>query len=135
MNFAVSESIDRNILATLESTSTAVSLDDLLETSLSDLLGVDHVKAAEIQLFNRQNKLITVATARNRGSNDQMKTEVRAQSWLLDSTVEHTRRRTKSAIVSPVRLKTARALPTHLKKSLGLVRERLHRTEDFHWKW
>ena len=102
MNFVVPESIDRNILATVESSLMAATLDDLLEISLSHLLGVDHVKAAEIQLFNRQNKLITVATASNRGSNDQIKTEVRAQSWLLDSTVEHTRRRTKFANVFPV---------------------------------
>ena len=102
MNFVIPEKVDRRLLDTVESTLTAATLDDLLEGSLLHLLKVDHVKAADIQLFNRQKKLIPVATASNKGSNSQVKQEVRAQSWLLDSTVEHTRRRTRSANVSPV---------------------------------
>ena len=58
MTFIVPEKADRNILDTVESSLTAVTLDDLLEISLSHLLCVDHVKAAEIQLFNWQKKLI-----------------------------------------------------------------------------
>ncbi len=102
MSFVIPQKIDRNIMDTIESSLTATTLDDLLETSLSHLLSVNHVKAAEIQLFNRQNKLIPVATAGNVESNGRVKHEVLAQSWLLDSTVEHTRRRTKFAYVSPV---------------------------------
>ncbi len=102
MNFVIPGKVDRSILDTVESSLTAATLDDLLETSLSHLLNVDHVKAAEIQLFNKQKKLIPVATARNVGSNNKVKHEIMAQSWLLDSTVEHTRRRTKFANVSPV---------------------------------
>ena len=102
MSGVIPEKIDQNILDTVESSLTAATLDDLLETSLSHLLNVDHVKAAEIQLFNRQKKLIPVATAGNLGSNSKVKHEARAQSWLLDSTVEHTRRRTKFVNVSPV---------------------------------
>ena len=102
MNFLIPEKVDQNILNTVESALTAATLDELLEDSLLHLLNVEHVKAAEIQLFNRQKKLISVATAGNLGSNNKVKQEVRAQSWLLDSTVEHTRRRTKSANVSPV---------------------------------
>ncbi len=102
MSGVIPEKIDQNILDTIESSLTAATLDDLLETSLSHLLNVDHVKAAEIQLFNRQKKLIPVATAGNLGSNSKVKHEARAQSWLLDSTVEHTRCRTKFANVSPV---------------------------------
>lgn len=102
MNVVIPEKVDPNILDTVESTLTAATLDELLEGSLLHLLNVDHVKAAEIQLFNRQKKLIPVATVSNLGSNNQVKQEVRAQSWLLDSTVEHTRRRTKSANVFPV---------------------------------
>jgi PAS domain S-box-containing protein len=102
MTFVIPEKVDRNILDTVESSLTAATLDDFLEDSLSHLLNVDHVKAAEIQLFNRQKKLIPVATARNLGSNSQVKQEVRAQSWLLDSTVEHTSRRAKFANVLPV---------------------------------
>ena len=43
-----------------------------------------------------------MATANNGESNNKEQQEVRAQSWLLDSMVEHTRRRTKIANVSPV---------------------------------
>ena len=101
MNFVIPEKVDRNILDTVESTLTAATLDDLLEDSLLHLLKVDHVKAAEIQLYNRQKKLIPVATASNLVSNSKVKRVARAQSWLLDSRVEHTRRRTKSTHVYP----------------------------------
>ena len=102
MTFVIPEKVDRNILDSVESSLSTATLDDLLEASLSHLLYVGHVKAADIQLFNRQNKLVTVATASNVGSNGAVEQEVRAQSWLLDSTVEHTRRGTKYANIYPV---------------------------------
>jgi len=102
MTFVIPEKVDRNILETVESSLTAATLDDLLESSLSHLLNVEHVKAAEIKLFNRQKKLVTVATASNGKSKNKENQEVRAQSWLLDSMVEHTRRRPKLANMSPV---------------------------------
>ena len=68
MTFVIPERIDRNILEAVESSLTGATLDDFLEASLSHLLCVDHVKSAEIQLFNRQKKLITVATGRNVGT-------------------------------------------------------------------
>ena len=102
MTFVIPEKVDRNILVAVKSSLTATALDDFLEASLSHLLYVDHVKAAEIQLFNSQKKLIPVATASNVESNSKVKQEVRAQSWLLDSTVEHTCRNTRFANVTPV---------------------------------
>ena len=110
----IPEKIDQNILDMIESSLTASNLDDLLEASLSQLLSVDHVKKAEILLLNKRKKLIPVATARNVGSNSKVKHEIITQSWLLDSTVEHTRRRTKFAKVSP-----AFAIP--LMESRGLL--------------
>jgi len=102
MNFVIPEKVDRNILDAVESSLTATSLDDLLESSLSHLLDSNHVKSAEIQLFNRQKKLIPVGSGRKVASNGNVTHEVMAQSWLLDSSVEHTRRRTGYAEVSPV---------------------------------
>ena len=64
MNFVVPQKVDRNILDAVESSLTATALDDLLESSLSHLLDSNHVKSAEIQLFNRQKKLIPVASGR-----------------------------------------------------------------------
>jgi PAS domain S-box-containing protein len=87
---------------TVESSLTASNLDDLLEASLSHLLSNDHVKTAEIQLFNKARKLITVATGSNNGDGDKGNHKIMAQSWLLDSTVEHTRRKTNFAGLSPV---------------------------------
>ena len=94
--------MNRNILDTIESTMTESCLDDLLEASLSQLLAVDHVKMAEVLLLNKRKKLIPVAAARNVGSNGRVKHEIMAQSWLLDSTVDHTSRRIKISGVSPV---------------------------------
>jgi PAS domain S-box-containing protein len=102
MSVVIPKKIDRKILDTIESSLTAFNLDDLLEASLSHLLCVDHVKEAEILLFNKREKLISVATASNRGSNSKKKQNVMAQSWLLDSTVEHTSRKIKFTGVSPV---------------------------------
>ena len=102
MNFVIPEKVDRSVLDAVESSLTASTMDDLLEASLSYLLDVDHVKAAEIQLFNHQKKLISVATASKGGTKNKGKHEVMAQSWLLDSTVEHTRRKTQFASLSPV---------------------------------
>lgn len=102
MGFVIPERVDRNILDTVESSLTAETLDNLLETALCHLLDVEYVKAAEIRLFNKMKKLIPVAMADNIRSNGKVKKEVNAQSWLLDSTIEHTRRRTKSAHLEPV---------------------------------
>ena len=102
MNFVTPQKVDRNILDAVESSLTASALDDLLESSLSHLLDSNHVKSAEIQLFNRRKKLIPVASGRQVASNGKVTHEVMAQSWLLDSAVEHTRRRTGYADVSPV---------------------------------
>jgi PAS domain S-box-containing protein len=102
MNFVTPQKVDRNILNAVESSLTAASLDDLLESSLSHLLENNHVKSAEIQLFDRHKKLIPIASGRKLASNGKVTHEVMAQSWLLDSTVEHTRRRTGYTDVSPV---------------------------------
>jgi PAS domain S-box-containing protein len=102
MNFVFPQKVDRNILDAVESSLTATDLEDLLESSLSHLLDNNQVKSAEIQLFNRQKKLIRVASGRKIVSNGNVTHEVMAQTWLLDSTVEHTRRRSGYAEVSPV---------------------------------
>ena len=102
MNVVVPQKIDRNMLDEAEPSSNATDLDDLLESSLSHLLDSSHVKSAEIQLFNRQKKLTPIASGRKVASNGEVTHEVMAQSWLLDSAVDHTRRRTGYAEVSPV---------------------------------
>ena len=79
MNCLFPEKIDPNILDTIESSSNAFNLDNLLETSLARLLYVDNVKEAEIQLFNKQKKLISVCTAGKAGLNRKKKHKVIAQ--------------------------------------------------------
>jgi PAS domain S-box-containing protein len=102
MNLVISNKVNQNIMDTVESSLTASTLDDLLEASLSHLLSSDQVKTAEIQLFNKAKRLITVATGSNNGDKDECNNKIVAQSWLLDSTVEHTRRKTQFAGLSPV---------------------------------
>ena len=102
MTLNISKKINQNVLATVESTLTASTLDDLLEASLSHLLTVNDLKTAVIQLFNKTNKLVTVATARKNGAKDKIENEIVVQSWLLDSTVEHTRRKTQFNGLTPV---------------------------------
>ena len=102
MNFVTPQNVDQSILDAVESSLTTVTLDYLLESSLSHLLDSNHVKSAEIQLFDQQKKLIPIASGRKLASNGKVTHEVMAQSWLLDSSVEHTRHRTGYADVSPV---------------------------------
>jgi PAS domain S-box-containing protein len=102
MSFVFPKTVDRNTLDTVATTLTATTLDDFLEAALCQLLNVDHVKAAEVQLFNQNKKLVSVASAGTTMVGGKAKQEVIAQSWLLNSTVEHTRRRIKSARLTPV---------------------------------
>jgi PAS domain S-box-containing protein len=104
MNLIFNNRVNQHVIDTVESTlsASATTLDDLLEASLSHLLSANNVKAAEIQLYNRTKKLIPVATASSNGRENNRKHEIIAQSWLLDSTVEHTRRKTHFTGLSPV---------------------------------
>jgi PAS domain S-box-containing protein len=101
MNFIMLEKVDQTILDTLEFSLAAATLDDLLEASLSHLISFDSVKTAEIQLFNREEKLVSVATAHSGRGKNRGKPEIMVQSWLLDSMVEHTRRKTQFTGLSP----------------------------------
>ena len=98
----ISKKINQNVLATVESTLTASTLDDLLEATLSHLLSANDAKTVEIQLFNKVHKLITVASASKNGPNSKAENEIMTQSWLLDSTVSHTGRKTQFTGLTPV---------------------------------
>lgn len=89
------EKIDINFLKTLQDALTVNSFDDLFEVILSHLLQFRHVRQAEIYLFNKQGKLVSVANAKNMGSNDTATQKIRTQSWIIDSTVRHSTRRVK----------------------------------------
>jgi PAS domain S-box-containing protein len=95
MNTDFPEKIDINFLETLRDALTVYSFDDLFEVILSHLLQIRHVRQAEIYLFNKQDKLVLVADARNLGSNGKATQKIRTQSWIIDSTVRHSTRRVK----------------------------------------
>ena len=95
MNTNFPEKIDLNFLKTLHDAITVHSFDDLFEITLSHLLQVRHVRQAEIYLFNKQEKLVSVAIATNLGANDRATQKIRTQSWLIDSTVRHSTRRVR----------------------------------------
>ena len=89
------EKIDINYLKTLQDALTVYNFDDLFEVILSHLLQISHVRQAEIYLFNKQGKLVSVANAKNMGSNDTATQKIRTQSWIINSTVRHSTRRVK----------------------------------------
>ena len=95
MDTAFPEKRDLNFLKTIQDALTVDSFDDLFEVILSHLLLISHVRQAEIYLFNKQDKLVSVANAKNLGANGKTTQEIRTQSWIIDSTVRHSTRRVK----------------------------------------
>ncbi|MBW2093986.1 MAG: GAF domain-containing protein [Deltaproteobacteria bacterium] len=91
VNFA--PKMDTVIRKTVESIWKAYSLDELLEDFLSHLLHVDHVRKAEILLFNKRQDLIPVASAVKVGTKGKRQLEVRVQSWVMDSPVTYSTRK------------------------------------------
>jgi PAS domain S-box-containing protein len=89
------EKIDINFLKILQDALTVDNFDDLFEVILSHLLQIRHVRQAEIHLFNKQGKLVSVANAKNTGSTGKATQKIRTQSWLIDSTVRHSTRRVR----------------------------------------
>jgi PAS domain S-box-containing protein len=89
------ENIDFNFLKTLQDAMTFDNFDDLFEVTLSHLLQIRHVRQAEIHLFNKQGKLVSVANAKNTGSTGKATQKIRTQSWLIDSTVRHSTRQVR----------------------------------------
>jgi PAS domain S-box-containing protein len=68
-------------------------LDDLFEVMLSRLLQTPHVRQAEVYLFNKQDKLTPVATAKNIGPQSDPTRRISTQGWIIDSTIRHSTRR------------------------------------------
>ena len=95
MNTDFLDKIDINFLKTLQDALTVDNFDDLFEVILSHLLQFRHVRQAEIFLFNKQVKLVSVANARNLGHNGKATQKIRTQSWIIDSTVRHSTRRVR----------------------------------------
>ena len=95
MDTAFPEKRDLNFLKTIQDALTVDSFDDLFEVILSHLLQIRHVRQAEIYLFNKQDKLVSVANAKNLGANGKTTQEIRTQSWIIDSTVRHSTRRVR----------------------------------------
>jgi hypothetical protein len=95
MNTDFLDKIDINFLKTLQDALTVDNFDDLFEVILSHILQIRHVRQAEIFLFNKQDKLVSVANARNLDSNGKATQKIRTQSWIIDSTVRHSTRRVK----------------------------------------
>lgn len=82
-------------MKTLQDALKVNSFDDLFETILSHLLKIRHVRQAEIYLFNQQDKLVSVANAKNSSANGRATQKIRTQSWIIDSTVRHSTRRVR----------------------------------------
>jgi PAS domain S-box-containing protein len=94
--------IDINVLDAFEASMSVQTMDDLFEVTLSHLLRMDHVRKVEVFLFDNQNNLVPVASASKSGPKGKEKQEVRAQSWLINSSVRHTSRRIAVPNIFPV---------------------------------
>ena len=95
MNIDFLDKIDINFLKTFQDALAVDNFDDLFEVILSHLLQIRHVRQAEVFLFNKQDKLVSVANARTLGHNGKATQKIRTQSWIIDSTVRHSTRRVR----------------------------------------
>ena len=95
MNTDFIDKIDINFLKNLQDALTVDNFDDLFEVILSHLLLIRHVRQAEIYLFNKQGKLVSVADAKNLGANGKATQKIRTQSWIIDSRVRHSTRQVR----------------------------------------
>lgn len=83
-----------SVLKAIDAFTSVQSLDDLFESALHHLLDISCVCQGEILLYNNQNDLVCVGAARNIDSNGFKQKKIHVESWILESTVRHSTRRT-----------------------------------------
>ncbi len=81
--------MDWRVLRVMETFVTLNSLDDVLESTIYNLLDMDHVKRIEILLFNANDRLISVAAGRNSDHDSNSQKDIVIQSWLMESPISH----------------------------------------------
>ncbi|MFH0994632.1 MAG: ATP-binding protein [Pseudomonadota bacterium] len=81
--------MDRRVLKAIESFVTLNCLDDILESTLFNLLDMEHVSKIEIRLFNENDRLISVASGRNSSPDADNQKDIVIQSWLMESTIPY----------------------------------------------
>ncbi len=105
------------------------NLDDLFEITLTYLLNIDHVRQAEILLYNRKNELVLAAEgskSRHKGLN---RHKIMVQSWMMDSAIRHSIRRVKIPtlfLVTSIALKTSEKLMGFLNIQLDRIHTNNH---------
>ncbi|MFZ0612971.1 MAG: ATP-binding protein [Desulfobacterales bacterium] len=90
---------DLIFLRKLQNNLAVENLDDLFEIVLSHLLHIPHIRRAEIHLFDKQDKLVRVATGENSGLEGHTAQKIRSHSWAIDSAVSHSTRRVKAPTI------------------------------------
>ncbi len=91
----VSLKISGHLLKIFDTSLLPSNLDDLFELTLTHLLDVDHVRQADILLFNNKNDLVLVASGNNSGQKGPEKFRIMVQSWMINSAIRHSTRRVK----------------------------------------
>ncbi|MFZ0132971.1 MAG: ATP-binding protein [Desulfobacterales bacterium] len=99
MENTLTDKTDLIFLRKLQNDLMVENLDDLFEIVLSHLLRIQHIRRAEIHLFDKQDKLVRVATGENSGPEGQTAQKIRSHSWAIDSAVSHSTRRVKAPTV------------------------------------
>ncbi len=122
--------VEAHLLDFISACHLPANLDDLFELALVRLLDIEHVRHAEISLFNKKNDLVLIAEGskpmREGGENRQ----IISQSWILDSVVRYSTRRTKLPPLFPA---TLVALMTS-ERPLGFLSIRLDRIRTTDWE-
>ena len=91
-----------HVLSVCESFVTRNSLDDVLESTLFHLLDLEHVKKIEILLFNKNDRLVSVAFGRNSGPGAERQKDIVIQSWLMESPIPYPSRKIRLPRISSV---------------------------------
>ncbi len=94
--------MDRRVLRVMESFITLNSLDDILESTLCHLLDLEHVKKIEILLFNKNERLMSVAAGLTSGQDSDRRKDIIIQSWLMESIIPYPSRKIRRPRISSV---------------------------------
>ncbi len=122
--------VEAHLLDFISACHLPTNIDDLFELALARLLDIEHVCHAEISLFNKKNDLVLVAEGNKPMREGGESRQIMSQSWIIDSAVRHSTRRTKLPAPFPA---TLVALMTS-ERPLGFLSIQLDRIRTTDWE-
>ena len=116
--------VEAGVLKIMQACQEPSNLDDLFEIVLTHLLDIDHVRQAEILLYNRKNDLVLAAEGNKSIHEGSSRHKIMVQSWMMDSAIRHSTRRVKIPtlfLVTSIVLKTSGKLMGFLNIQLDRI--------------